>query len=351
MAVSLVFLSLPTPHWQCNNIYLTIFFSLPLVTFKARVLRSPTPTTMSSSDEEEAEFDSPKRINQTTADNDDDTGGDTPGSGRARRTSRGVVVSYKEDEDGEEEEEYYEEEQANDDDEEEEDDDDEDESADDEEDDDMPLMSLKSPAKKAKNGKNGAKQKPAVKKKTKATKKKVVKKKNKKETPSAASKATASGTPSNGNDYKSPSFALYGTESTKGLLIQRLLCRWWYAITWPDPADIPNKPPPNCDAMDGFPGVYVCTQGEEVGTIKDFRNKSKAPNFNNFAKMTSEELRGLLIKAITEQKRQLLQTDGPGTATEKDLNTMLKWAEKLSTGKADKEAQTILKANKLKLPE
>jgi hypothetical protein len=292
---------------------------------------------MSTSDEEEAEFDSPRKGGGGHDDDDnDEAGGDTTGSGRARRSSRGVVVSYKEDEDGEEEEE-------NDDDNDEEDD--EDESADD---DDMPLMSLKSPVKKSASTKiETTKAKGPVKKKTKTTKKKV----SKKEASPAASKTTTSGTPSASNDYKSPSFALYGTESTKGLLIQRLLCRWWYAITWPDPADIPNKPPPNCDAMDGFPGVYVCTQGEEVGTIKDFRNKAKAPNFNNFAKMASEELRDLLMKAITEQRRQLLQTDGPGTTTEKDLNAMLKWAEKLNTGKADKEAETILKANKLKLPE
>jgi hypothetical protein len=314
---------------------------------------------MSTSDEEEeAEFDTPKKKKQrratTTANADDDGGGDTPGDGgRSRRSSRVAVVSYKEDEDGEDEEEEEGEEVANDEDDDDNDDEDDDSADDDDDDDDVPLMSLKSPAKKATTGKNGAKEKAAaVKKKTKVTKKKVVTKKKEPSTAAASTnKATVSATSSNGNDYKSPSFALYGTESNKGLLIQRLLCRWWYAIQWPDPADIPNKPPLNYDAMDGFPGVYVCTQGDEVGTIKDFRNKATAPNFNNFAKMTSEELRGLLMKAITEQKRQLLQSDGPGTDTEKDLNTMLKWAEKLSTGKADKEAETILKANKLKLPE
>jgi len=110
-------------------------------------------------------------------------------------------------------------------------------------------------------------------------------------------------------------------------------------------------PPTDYDAMDGFPGVYICTRGEEVGTIKDFRDKEKSPNFNNFAKRTSEELRELLIKAINEQKKQLNESEGTGTATEKELNSMLKWAAKLNTKKADKEAEKVLKANKLSIPE
>ena len=318
------------------------------------------PPNMSSSDEEEAEFDDGENADASPSDHkktqgkktriqvsvEIDADGDTAGSGRKRRSSRGVVVSYKEDDDvGDEEAE----EEANEDDDEEaneeDDDDDDDESADDE-DDDMPLMSLKSPEKKTPTKKNGTKPKSPAKKKTKTAKKKAVKK----EVSVSASK-TSTGSSSSSTDYKSASFALYGTESSKGLLIQRLLCRWWYAITWPNPADIPDKPPPNYDAMDGFPGVYVCTKGEEVGTIKDFRDKAKAPNFNNFAKMTSVELRDLLIKAIKEQRRQLVQAEGQGTSTEKDLNAMLHWAEKLNTSKADKEAATILKANKLKLPE
>ena len=114
---------------------------------------------------------------------------------------------------------------------------------------------------------------------------------------------------------------------------------------------MPDKPPPNHDKMDGFPGVYVCTKGDEVGTINDLRDKSKAPNFNNFAKMKSEELKTLLVKAIKEQKRQLIEAEGEGTTTEKELDTMLKWTEKLNAAKADKEAQTILKAGKFSLPE
>jgi hypothetical protein len=236
----------------------------------------------------------------------------TPGS-RSRRSSRGTV-SYKED-----------------------DDDDDDESDDDE--DDIPLAALKSPSPA-----KPAKKKPAA--KAKAKTKAPAKKKAKTQT--STTKTTSN---QSSNDYSSPSFALYGTESIKGKLIQNLLCRWWYAITWPDPSAIPKKPPTDYDAMDGFRGVFICTQGEEVGKIKDFRDKENSPNFNNLAKKTSEELKELLVKAINEQKRQLVESEGTGTATEKELNSMLKWAAKLNTKKADKEAEKVLKANKLSIPE
>ncbi len=239
-----------------------------------------------------------------------------PAGSRKRRASRGVV-SYKED-DGEEEE--------------------EEESEDD--DDDIPLASLKapSPAKK----KKAAAAKPKAKAKAKAPAKKKAK-------TSASTKSTSSS--QNGNEYSSPSFALYGTESIKGKLIQNLLCRWWYAITWPDPSCIPKEPPTDYDAMDGFPGVFICTQGEEVGTIKDFRDKENSPTFSNLVRKPSEELKELLINAINEQKRQLVEAEGSGTATEKELNTMLKWATKVNAKKADKEAEKVFKANKFTIPQ
>mmetsp|Transcript_16042 Transcript_16042/g.33120 ORF Transcript_16042/g.33120 Transcript_16042/m.33120 type:complete len:268 (-) Transcript_16042:139-942(-) len=243
---------------------------------------------------------------------------------RKRRSSRGSAVSYKEDEDEEEEES---------------DDDD-----DDDDDDDIPLASLKapSPAKKKKPAAAKSKAKPKAKAKAKAPPKKKAK-------TTASTKTTSSSTSS--NDYSSPSFELYGKESIKGKLIQNILCRWWYAITWPDPSAVPKVPPPDYDAMDGFPGVFICTQGEEVGTIKDFRGKDNSPNFNNLVRKPSKELKELLVKAINEQKRQLVEAEGSGTGTEKELKTMLNWANKINAEKADKEAEKVFKANKFTIPQ
>ncbi|GAX22016.1 hypothetical protein FisN_6Hh263 [Fistulifera solaris] len=149
--------------------------------------------------------------------------------------------------------------------------------------------------------------------------------------------------------YEFASAALYGMESAKGLLIQRLLCRWWYAMTWPDPAQLPAKPPAGYDSLEGFPGVYVRTSGEKVGSLKDVRDLQKAPSFLNFAKKPAEELQALLKQALLKQKEELIQHEGKGTALEKELDALLKWTEKVNPSKADKDAQKILKAQGLSL--
>lgn len=214
--------------------------------------------------------------------------------------------------------------------------DDDDDSDDSEE--DVPLAALKESPNKKKNG-NKKKITPAKKKaKTTTT--------TKKKAPSTAASKSSS---SSSDDLNLASFALYGSGCDKGKLIQILLCRWWYAITWPDPATLPEKPPKRYDALDGFPGVYVCTEGDEVGALQDLRDKTKAPSFNNLAKKESEELRTLLLKACEEQKRQLMKHDGEGTDTEKELKGIIKWATKLNPKKADKEAEKVLKAKKLTL--
>ena len=199
-------------------------------------------------------------------------------------------------------------------------------------DDDVPLASLKSPPKK-KSKPAAKKKKEAAPAKKKAKAAKATKKSNKKEV-----KATK-------GSFQTASSALYGTECQKGLLIQRLLCRWWYVMTWPE--NIPDDPPKHHDPLDGMPGVFVCTSGSEVGRIKDMRDMSKCPNFRNFANKPASELQELLIKALKAQKEMLVAKEGSGTDTEKELNSFIKWAEKLNPDKADKEAAKVLKAAKI----
>jgi hypothetical protein len=207
------------------------------------------------------------------------------------------------------------------------------EESDSDSDDDIPLAALKSPPKKKKTA---ATKKAAPKKKK--VEAKAPKKKKKTETPTATS--------SNGN-YRSPSAALYGTGCKKGMLIQRLLCRWWYAIKWP--VNIPEQPPKHYDSLDGMPGVYICTSASDVGRIRDMRDKTNCPNFNNFARKSSQDLKNLLLTALEAQKEALLQAEGSGTSTEKEIKEMINWAEKVNPGAADKEAQKVLKAAKLSL--
>jgi hypothetical protein len=51
--------------------------------------------------------------------------------------------------------------------------------------------------------------------------------------------------------------AFYNT--SKGLLVQRLLCRWWYAMEWPKLDEI-GQAPAGYEALDGYPGVFVSTR-------------------------------------------------------------------------------------------
>lgn len=206
------------------------------------------------------------------------------------------------------------------------DDDEEDDS-----DDDMPLASLKSLSKTTKKVTPAAKEKPP--------KKKVVK-------PSSA--ATTSTPPTKSDKYHTVSDAFYNSGSKKGLMVQRLLARWWYAIDWPTAKDLID-PPPLYDTLEGFPGVFVCIDGDKVGNIHDARDPKEAPCFKNMAKKGVEELKGLLLTALQKQKEELIKHEGKGTPTEKEIDNMIKETNKVNPDSADKEATKLLKANKLSI--
>lgn len=228
--------------------------------------------------------------------------------------------------------------------------------------DDVPLSSLRSPSKKAESSSKSSKAKPpAAKKATSkkdAPKKKTTKTKSPK--PSAKKKTTAAAkttkkvsktvsSSSASSNYLCASSELY-SQCDKGKLIQALLARWWYAYQWPDPKTLPTATPKGYDALDGFPGVYICTQGSNVGKFADKRNHDLAPSFNNFARKTSDELKDMLLRAIDGQMKDLIKHEGGGTDTEKELKVLEKWVTKLNCPKADKDAEKVLKAKRLTLP-
>jgi len=231
--------------------------------------------------------------------------------------------------------------------EEEDDDGDEDGDYDSDSSDDAPISSLKS---KKKSPPKKAKAKPA--KKTTSAKKKAAPKKKatsaKKKKPakkSAKAKAAASSSTSN---HMSASSEMY-SQCDKGKLVQSLLARWWYAYEWPDPKCLEESTPKGYDALDGFPGVYICAEGGDVGKFIDKRDHSQSPSFNNFAKKDSEELKEMLLTAIEKQMKVLIGHEGEGTDTERSLKVLQKWTQKLNCPKADKQAEKVLKAKKLKL--
>jgi hypothetical protein len=208
--------------------------------------------------------------------------------------------------------------------------------------DDIPLSKLKSSPPKKEAAKKPAAKAKATKTKAAPKKKATPAKKKSTTTKKTASKPVASASSS----YVSASTELYA-KCDKGKLIQSLLARWWYVYTWPEPETLPSSTPEGYDALDGFPGVYICTSGDNVGKFMDTRKKETAPSFQNFAKKTSEELRDDLLKAIEKQRVALIKAEGNGTVTEKELKDLEKWVTKLNCSKADKDAVKVLKAAKL----
>lgn len=215
----------------------------------------------------------------------------------------------------------------------------EDSEEEDDEDDDLPLAQLakkKEPTKIPSTSTNGK----STTSKKKAETSEPPKKKVKSETSSVSSSKSSS------KKFEFASTALYGTECLKGLLIQRLLCRWWYAVDWPK-LDKDYKPPIGYEPLDGFPGVFVCTSSSNAGHLLDTRDMEQCPSFKNYARKPASELQTLLLKALEEQKRQLIDAEGSGTSTEKEIDGMIKWAKKINPDKAEKEAAKVLKANKI----
>eukprot|EP00815_Leptocylindrus_aporus_P003348 CAMPEP_0116064382 /NCGR_PEP_ID=MMETSP0322-20121206/9062_1 /TAXON_ID=163516 /ORGANISM="Leptocylindrus danicus var. apora, Strain B651" /LENGTH=277 /DNA_ID=CAMNT_0003550351 /DNA_START=41 /DNA_END=874 /DNA_ORIENTATION=+ len=181
--------------------------------------------------------------------------------------------------------------------------------------------------------------------KTTANQKAAVKKAKEKAKAAAAKKKLLSKIPVNGT----VSSELYA-KCDKGKLVQSLLCRWWYCMEWPELEVLQLPVPDNCDPLKGFPGVYIYTSGENVGKILDKRNINTAPSFKNFAKKPSSELVEMLLKAIENQTRELIEYEGENTTTEAQLKDLTKWAMKLKCEKVDAEARKVLRVAKMELP-
>jgi hypothetical protein len=60
--------------------------------------------------------------------------------------------------------------------------------------------------------------------------------------------------------------------------------------------------------------------------------------------MACSELRDLLLRALQEQRKQLVEAEGTGTDAEKEIEALAKWATKVNPDKADREAAKVLKA-------
>lgn len=112
-------------------------------------------------------------------------------------------------------------------------------------------------------------QKEVVKKK-KSPKKKEKKEKSSKKKRSNTSAETASPSKRLNTTFTQQKCSEYLYESEKGILVQQLLCRWWYAIEWP-PKDETYEHPAGSQALDGFDGTYIVVKVRTVLQLLEYR--------------------------------------------------------------------------------
>ncbi len=113
-------------------------------------------------------------------------------------------------------------------------------------------------------------------------------------------------------------------ETDKGLLTNRLLSRWWYVYNWPNKDDVID-PPPQYLVLEGFPGVYICVEGDKIGHIMDNRNRGNCPCFTMFARMKANDLIEKLELAYQIQLRELQKHWGEGSKEEIRIRKERKW--------------------------
>jgi len=128
----------------------------------------------------------------------------------------------------------------------------------------------------------------------------------------------------------------------KPQLVESVLVRWNYCKkfnNWPLLKDGLEKVPSKSGFIElrGFPGVLVGIREPHVGKIIDYRDKSKAPCFNNLIRFESEELKKLAEEAIQAQIEILEAQDVDHSKLLKNLRAEMKDIKRVSSNKSDKQ--------------
>ena len=132
-------------------------------------------------------------------------------------------------------------------------------------------------------------------------------------------------------------------ETKKGMLVQRLLVRWWYAYEWPLPGDWdPNDVPTGYEELDGFPGVFVSMNVTSLGKLLDLRDAAMKPSLKNMSKKSALELQELCVRAYESQIRALEEAEGEGVPLLSELRKELHQVKKVHVDEADQEARKFV---------
>lgn len=136
--------------------------------------------------------------------------------------------------------------------------------------------------------------------------------------------------------------AQYYQETKKGMLVQRLLVRWWYAYQWPKADDWSNTDVPSgYEELDGFPGVFVSMDVATLGTILDLRSEDMKPSLRNMSKKSAKEIQELCIAAYEGQMSALVEAEGEGVPLMQELRKELHQVRRIDTDAADAEAKNM----------
>ena len=89
--------------------------------------------------------------------------------------------------------------------------------------------------------------------------------------------------------------------------------------------------------LPGFPGIFICIHGGDIGMIADTRDMTKAPTVNNLLKYNCIQLKNLWITALKEQMKALKNAEGENAITMPYLKHELTMAQEFDAEKEEKE--------------
>lgn len=88
--------------------------------------------------------------------------------------------------------------------------------------------------------------------------------------------------------------------------------------------------------MPGYPGIFLCVHGENLGAVTDTRDMTKAPTVNNLMKYNCHQLKNLWIAAIEGQMKELEKAEGANAVTMPYLKHELQMAKAFDAAKGER---------------
>lgn len=145
------------------------------------------------------------------------------------------------------------------------------------------------------------------------------------------------------SSYVRKKYEEFYEDTKKGLIVQNLLIRWWYAYSWPDPDKYTQNVPRGYEEMDGMKGVFVSMNLEDLGKVIDVRDKEMCPSLKNMASKSTAELKELCIKAYQGQIAEITEAEGQeDTPAVIVLKKELRHIMKIDPDEADREAKAFV---------